>query len=439
MTSASGSTASLGMTPDGAVIRRLTLDDDLEPDLRLARQVFGSLPGSADRRLAGARLCVADGRYLGAYSGGTLLGSARYLDTRQWWQGRSLPMAAVAGVKAAPHAQGRGLGTALMSALLAEMAGRGYPLSVLYPMTAPVYRALGWEIAGGLTEATVPARSLRTLIPPDPAVTGVPDRLPADGRPGGSQPGGGSGFRPAGAADAAEMVSVLGRLHAAGRDCGPITFDVPHLTWMLGQDISYLYLAPDGALGYQLDLGKDEVLVHCAAAGSAATARSLWSIVASHATAVSGVRALVSPADPLPLLTREADVTMTTAGQWMLRLLDAPAAIAGRGYPASAAVTAVTAISDPQLPANSGDWRLEISGGDGVLTRLAPGATPQPGAQPGALPGVLRLGSRGLAALYAGTSLAALRRSGLAAGGSPDTDAALDEAFAGTAWMTDSF
>ena len=51
----------------------------------------------------------------------------------------------------------------------------------------------------------------------------------------------------------------------------------------------------------------------------------------------------------------------------------------------------------------------------------------------------LRLGARGLAALYAGTPVGALRLSGLASGGSPDDDAALDAVFAATAYMVDDF
>ena len=51
----------------------------------------------------------------------------------------------------------------------------------------------------------------------------------------------------------------------------------------------------------------------------------------------------------------------------------------------------------------------------------------------------LRLGARGLAALYAGTPVGALRLSGLASGGTPDDDAALDAAFAATAYMLDDF
>ena len=51
----------------------------------------------------------------------------------------------------------------------------------------------------------------------------------------------------------------------------------------------------------------------------------------------------------------------------------------------------------------------------------------------------LTLGARGLAALYAGTPVTTLRQAGLAVGGSPEQDAVLDAAFAGTAHMLDAF
>jgi predicted acetyltransferase len=421
--------------PGRLAVRPLTPGDDLGPDLDLAQRAFGPVGGAErEQRLAASRLTVAAGRYLGAFDGGTQVASARYLDMRQWWHGRPLRMAGVAGVKVAPHEQGRGLGRALMTALLEQMAACGYPLSALYPATAPLYRSLGWEMAGGRYEATIPARSLRALLPPDPLVAGPPGaaapgegQVPgsgADGRPAAA----GSVFRPAGQADAAELIEVLSGLHAAGRDCGPATFDVPQLAGTLG-DESYLYLAPDGALGYRWNMAADELLVSCAAAGSAATTRALWAIVGSHGTIVSRVRAVVSPADPVTWLASEPDVTVTRAETWMLRLLDAPAAIAGRGFPAGVSASVPLAVTDAQLPANSGDWRLEVSGGAAALTPAEPG----PAARP------LRLGARGLAALYAGTPLSTLRRAGLAAGATPADDAALDAAFAATPYMTASF
>jgi predicted acetyltransferase len=411
-------------------VRLLTPGDDLGPDLDLAAQAFGPMSqAEREQRLAGGRLTVAAGRHLAGFRGGAQVASARYYDMRQWWHGRALPMAGVAGVKVAPHEQGHGLGRALMTALLEQMAARGYLLSALYPATAPLYRSLGWELAGGRYEAVIPARSLRALLPPDP-LAGAP--AGSAGAPAGSgragAPAGTSVFRPAGRDDAAAMLEVTSALHAAGRDCGPATFDVPQLAEMLGDGDYYHYLAPDGALAYRWDLAQGELLGACAAAGSAATARALWSIVASHGTIAGRVRAVVGPADPVTWLTAEADVTLTRAEQWMLRLLDAPAALAGRGFPAAASVSVPLAVTDPQLPANSGDWRLEVSGGAAALTRSAPGPE-----------SALRLGARGLAALYAGTPLATLRRAGLAAGGAAGADDALDAAFAAAPYMIDSF
>ena len=60
----------------------------------------------------------------------------------QWWNGRAVPMAGVAGVMVAPEERGRGVGRALMTALLEVIAARGYPLSVLFPSTLPTRRAL---------------------------------------------------------------------------------------------------------------------------------------------------------------------------------------------------------------------------------------------------------------------------------------------------------
>ena len=104
----------------------------------------------------------------------------------------------------------------------------------------------------------------------------------------------------------------------------------------------------------------------------------------------------------------------------MLRCLDARVAVAARGFPAAAAVSARIELSDQLRPANSGTWDLEIAGGNGQLTPAASSRTPS-----------LRLGSRGFAALYGGVPLSTLRRAGLVSGGSAAADDALDGAFGG--------
>jgi hypothetical protein len=92
-------------------------------------------------------------------------------------------------------------------------------------------------------------------------------------------------------------------------------------------------------------------------------------------------------------------------------------------------------------PANSGRWDLTVRAGEGRLSRyrtVAPSPSPA-GSSSHAGRAPLALGARGLAALYAGTPVATLRRAGLAVGGSQDADAALDGAFAATPFMLDGF
>ncbi len=159
--------------------------------------------------------------------------------------------------------------------------------------------------------------------------------------------------------------------------------------------------------------------------------RALWSVIASHSSVARTVTALTAPDDPFWWLTAERDATITKRSMWMLRVVDAPAAIAARGFPPAVTAAVPLAISDSARPANSGSWQLEVADGTGALT---PAAAPS---ARGAAP--LTLGARGLAALYAGTPVATLRLAGLAAGGAPGTDAALDAAFAATAYLVDDF
>jgi Acetyltransferase (GNAT) domain len=114
--------------------------------------------------------------------------------------------------------------------------------------------------------------------------------------------------------------------------------------------------------------------------------RALWSVIASHSSTASAVSLCTAPNDPFWWLTRERDATIVKRSMWMLRVVDAPAAVAARGFPEA-----------------------------------------------------LTVGARGLSALYAGAPVSTLKLAGQAAGGPPDADAALDAAFAATPFMVDEF
>jgi predicted acetyltransferase len=401
----------------GAVhVRPLRRGDDLAATLDLAQRAFG--PASAagnELRLAGAWPPVDGGRYFGALRDGSLTGAALFHDMTQWWHGRAVPMAGVAGVTVAPEARGTGTGRTLMAALLAEIEARGYPLSALYPSTTPLYRSFGYEIAGGRYEVSVPSRSLRRLLPPEAG-------------PGG--PGGQGPLRRAGPADAAQVMAVLGRCYAAARASGPVRHDLATTAHLLAEPDLYNYLGDDAFVCYAWSGARHDIAVELAVAATPAAARAVWSLLASHGSIADTVRAVASPADPIGWLTAEPDVRLRREGEWMLRVISAPAAVAARGFPAAVRASVPLTLADPRFPANTGNWRLTVGGGRGTLTRGAE----DPGASP-----ALQLGPRGLAALYAGTPVTTLRMAGLASGGDEGSDADLDAAFAGTPYMLDHF
>ena len=407
--------------------------DDIDAQLDLAERAFGA-KGAAERdrwRETVAGL-IAQRRCLGAFIGDRLAGGAMFHDMRQWWCGQPVPMAGVSSVRVAPEDRGQGVGRLLMTALLDEIAADGYPLSVLYPATMPLYRSLGWELAGGRYTAVIPARSLFRLAPPDPASSPAGRAWEEAGR-------GLPAIRRAGPGDVEAVLAVMGRVHEAAGDCGPITWDAVTVGRWLAEPDNYAYLCDDGFLAYRWHHGNEDLFVEGAEAVSAATLRAFWSQLGVHASIAEKVYARVGPADAFWWLTRERDADVEHRSMWMLRVVDAPAAIAARGFPAAVSLTVPLLIADPTRPANSGRWDLTVAGGKGSLTpaQVAPALPAGPASLAAQAP--VALGPRGLAALYAGTPVVTLRQAGLASGGSPEDDAALDAAFAATPYMLDNF
>jgi predicted acetyltransferase len=398
-------------------IRPIRLDDDFDAQMDLNQRAFGAY--STDRAtgwLHLARLRAEQGLFLGAFVEGVPAGAAILQDMRQYWLGRPVKMAGVSAVKIAPEHRGRGIGRSLMTELLDLAAARGYPLSALYPATMPIYRSLGWELAGAKHMFTIPARSLLALREPD--------------EPAG---GGGAGHRDvpirrATPADVETVIGVIGAAHRDARDAGPLTWDEGPAAYWLGHDGIYSYLAgDDGFAAYRW--ADDGLWVERVHARTPETLRALWSVIASHCTIADKVTGWTAPNDPFWFLTRERDATIIRRSMWMLRVVDVPAAIAARGFPLGVSASVPLAINDPTRPANSGHWRLTVADGTGTLSPndVVPAAAP------------LTLGPRGVGALYAGIPVGSLRLSGLASGGTPETDAILDAAFAATAHMLDDF
>ncbi|WP_344948540.1 GNAT family N-acetyltransferase [Sphaerisporangium flaviroseum] len=386
-------------------IRDVTADD-LDAVLDGRKRAFGLLPAdSIEPWRARVTPSLAQGRYLGVFDGGRLLGAARIHSYDQWWHGRPVSMGGVAGVTVAPEDRGRGVGRFLMRGVLERCAELGHVVSALYPATTPLYRGLGWEHAGSRNRVTLPAEALRTL--------GARD--------------GGVKLRRMAPDDAPELRGMIERVYAATRASGPLGWEERLIRLWLQDEDDFAYMADDGFVLYRWSGG--DIDVDNLVAGSEATARALWSLVGTASSIATTVTASLEPDDPVLWLLRERSDDSVEQARWMFRLVDLPSAVARRGYPAGVEVDAVVEVDDPQRPANSGVWRLSVSDGHGAAILV----TAPPGAE------VPRLTIGGMSALFAGVHSSALRRAGLLTGGAPEIDDLLGAAFAAKPYMIDYF
>ena len=173
-----------------------------------------------------------------------------------------------------------------------------------------------------------------------------------------------------------------------------------------GEPVGYLAYARGS--GYR---GSELRVFECIARGPAGTAALLGSL-ASWSSVVATVR-WRGPTEELGLQLPRALPTPFAREPWMLRIVDSPAAIALRGWPAEADVDVSFVLHDPDVPEHNGSWRLRVASGSATLERAT--GTPQ-------LPS---LSVRGLALLYAGAAdTPALRRAGLLDAPAPGLDAA---------------
>jgi predicted acetyltransferase len=351
----------------------------------VTREAFG---GPADPVGDARWFASLDHSYpLGAYDGGRVVSFARVKPYAQWFGGRAVPMGGVASVAVAATHQRRGLARATVAATLPVLREHGFAVSALFPATAPLYRGLGWELAGDHVWLDVPGALLRGLGPVD-----------------------GVTLRPATAGDLPGVLAAYRRLaretNGMLERSGPF-FDLRPES-MLAVDSFLVAEGAGGVEGYAIaerrNAGHDvAVTAWDVVATTPAAERAVWFALGAGSSTARTVRAKALP-DPLALLLAEPEVRVHEHLRWMLRLVDAPAAVAARGWPAGLRAQVDLDVADGQVAGNDGRWRLAVEDGAGTLTRGGDGG--------------VALGVGALSALYAGyTDPRTLRRAGLLSGG----------------------
>lgn len=301
----------------------------------------------------------------------------------QWFSGRRVPMVGIGGVGVAPERRGQGSATRLMQAALRELRGQGVPLASLYPATQPLYRRVGFEQAGSRFEIRVQLHGLdfkeRSLA-----------------------------LRPVGASDLPALRDVY-RRHAQRQQgwLDRTAYTWSRVTHPRGETAyGYLVEGSAGVEGYVYltrrvlpdgiwqELNLTDLVALTPAAG-----RRLLSFIGDHRSMAKEVVWRGGPVDPLLFLLREQPYQVKLLFIWMVRLLDVPAALQARGYPAGHSGALHLEVDDDLFPENRGRFVLEVENGEAEV---------RPGGD-----GDVKLHVRALAPLYSGfLSPAALQLAG---------------------------
>lgn len=326
-------------------LRTLT-PDELRPAFLLLEHAFGTTPHEDD---VAVELAVADpARTYGAFDGQDLVATAGSFAFEMAVPGAVLPVAGVTWVAVRSTARRQGVLTALMGRQLSDLHDEGTAVAALWASEPGIYGRFGygpaaWVLAlqvprGAALLADVPRGGLRLVEPTAAALRPVYDAVAAVT----------PGF------PARDDAWWAYRLHdpERRRDGGtPLQ--------CLLTDGGYALYSVVGRWADALPQGTVQVR-ELVAVDAAARAR-LWRALLDEDLTTAVHAWAVAPDDPLvlDLLADPRAARPRLRDALHVRLVDLPAALAGRRYAAD--VDVVLEVEDRQCPWNTGRWRL--SGG----------------------------------------------------------------------------
>lgn len=344
-----------------------------------------------------------------AYQGDTVVGGLSALPMGQWYYGQTLPMAGIAAVAVTPDQRGTGVGSRLMRVTLGDLRDRGVPLAALYAATQPIYRRVGFELAGYRTTFRMPLAAIDGL---DRSLSLQPVTLD-------------------------DLASLEAIYTVRARQTNGHLLRSPFVWQRIFQPspqpvTGYMVLngeTPEGYVVYGHEPGGTKMFdlaVRDMVALTQGAARRIWTLFADHRSSSDTVTWVGPPNEPKMHALAEFGASIARWQGWMLRLVDVPAALAGRRYPANLRMTVHLEVMDPTLGWNDGRFVMQLSKG---TAKVDPGGD-----------GKVRITVNALASLFSGyLSPWDLKRLGTI-DGPDDSLAQLAQAFAGPVpWMPDFF
>ena len=297
----------------------------------------------------------------------------------QYFGGRSVPMVGIAGVAVAPECRGGGLALGMMRESLREIRREGVPLSCLYASTQTLYRQVGFEQSGhrfrheielarlGVRDRSMQIRALTDAE--EPGVRACHARFaPLN-----------DGWLDRGA--------PLWNRTRKNRDAVYAGWGVYGDAGANAELEGYVFLtqARDAATGRH-DLSISDIAFSTARAGT-----RLLGFIADFSSMARTVEFFAGPVHPLLNLMPQQLFRSERKDYWMLRIIDAPGAVAARGFARGVSASVTLRLRDGVFPENEGLWTLSVGDGKGKMERA-----------PDSSRCGVEMDIRGLACLYAG-------------------------------------
>jgi predicted acetyltransferase len=302
-------------------------------------------------------------------SGGRVVAGMANRPMGQWFGGRSVRTAGIAAVGVAIEERGKGVASAMMRDALMTYRDQGYPISTLYPATTTLYRRAGYERAGQYLQYETPI-----------------DAVSVNERELTAQLVHEDGHEPF-----APLYEQVARAGNGNLDRPPVMWQRVINPRHEAKPYRYLILRdeqPEGYVVFRQGERFAPITIVDYAALTGAAARRILTLLGDHRSMISAISWHGAPHDPLAFALPEQRAEVKNTLDWMVRILDAPAALTARGYDALIATEVHLRLHDDLLSNNEGNFVLSVSGG---AARVNSGGS-----------GSIELHIRGLAALYSG-------------------------------------
>ncbi|MFL5738019.1 MAG: enhanced intracellular survival protein Eis [Actinomycetota bacterium] len=264
-------------------------------------------------------------QFLVAVDDGRVVATSAARPFLQWFGARALPMTGVYAVATLPEHRGGGLASELVTRLMRRGREEGALISALYPAAVRPYRGIGYEIAGTYTDHRIAISDL----PQGPAPLRVEEYRTGD-------------LDDVRAVFREVMSTQNGPIYSELEDWWTeriLATREPDVLFRVavvrGENRAIEGFCPfryGKGGGGDFDFAFGIETAHLVARSEAAL-RSLLVYFRGFRGLGESLQWSGPPADPIALLIEEQKIKTAWTFHWMLRLLDVPGALEGRGYP----------------------------------------------------------------------------------------------------------